>query len=91
MKCNKPVIILVGQVYFDDSKNEYLVIRRRAGEMISYAGHGFYGILEDETFFNEFLPVDVSDLSDSEAEALLAFCPAGTTLKTGFIYDEGDV
>lgn len=87
MKSTKPVIILPGQIYFDDEKNEYLIVQRRKGETISYSGHGFKGMLEDEVFLERFQPVDPVDLSAGELQGLIDLCPAGTTAKVGFIAD----
>lgn len=87
MKSSKPVIVLAGQVYFDDPKNAYLVVQRKVGEVVVYQGHGFRGMLEDEVFLDRFQPVDPADLTADEAEQLLSFCPEGTTLKIGFIND----
>lgn len=85
MSSRKQPIILQGQVYFDDPKNLYLVVTKRQGEMISYSGNGFKGILEDEEFIERFQPVDPVDLSADETEELLTLCPPGVSLKIGFI------
>ncbi len=87
MKSTKPVIILAGQVYFDDDKNDYLVVKRKIGEVVSYEGRGFRGMLEDEIFLQKFQPVDPEDLTDAEALYLSNLCTAGIILKVGFIND----
>jgi hypothetical protein len=87
MKSSKPVIILAGQVFFDDEKNEYLVVKRKQGEVVCYNGRGFSGMLEDEIFLTKFQPVDPEDLTVAEADFLIGLCIEGTTLKIGFIND----
>lgn len=94
MHNHRAPIILAGQVYYDETKNAYLVVTRRDGEMITYAGQpfagslGFRGKLEDEEFILKFQPVDPADLSQDEAAELLSFCQSGTSLKIGFIAEE---
>jgi hypothetical protein len=85
MKFTSPVIILAGQVYYDSEKNEYLVVRRKRGEVVSYAGRGFCGMLEDNVFISKFQPVDPQDLTAEESDYLVGFCDAGAVLKIGFI------
>lgn len=87
MKSIKPVIILAGQVYLDDDKNSYLIVTRKHGEVVSYSGTGFKGMLEDEVFIDRFQPVDPVDVSVEELDALLDFCAPGTSVKVGFIKD----
>jgi hypothetical protein len=87
MKSSKPVIILAGQVFFDDGKNEYLVVKHKHGEVVTYSGHGFRGMLEEEVFLEKFQPVDPEDLTVAEADYLSSLCAEGTTLKIGFIND----
>ena len=87
-------IILAGQVYYDEEKNAYLVVTKKVGEVISYAGQayagcpGFRGKLEDEEFILKFQPVDPADLTQDERCELLAFCAPETTLKVGFIKED---
>lgn len=91
---HRPPIILEGQTYYDESKNAYLVVTKKQGEVVSYTGQpfagslGFRGKLEDEDFILQFQPVDPVDLTAEEAAELLSFCPPGTNLKTGFIKEE---
>lgn len=87
MKSTKPVIILAGQVYYDGAKNDYLVVKRKQGEVVCYAGRGFRGMLEDEIFLKMFEPVDPEDLTTAEADYLVSLCVEGTALKVGFIND----
>lgn len=87
MKSTKPVIILAGQVYYDEPKNEYLVVQRKMGEVVVYQGRGFRGMMEDEVFLDRFQPVDPADLTAAEVDFLVGFCAEGTTLKVGFIND----
>lgn len=88
MKSTKPVIILAGQVFYDSEKNHYLVVRRKQGEVVSYAGHGFRGMLEEDVFLDKFQPVDPEDLTSDEVAALTGFCDEGTALKIGFILED---
>lgn len=87
-------IILEGQVYYDESKNSYVVVTQKKGEMISYTGQpskgnlGFRGRLEDEQFIERFQPVDPIDLDLDERRELLSYCQPGTTLKVGFIKED---
>jgi hypothetical protein len=87
MKSSKPVIILPGQLYLDEEKNAYLIVTKKHGEVVSYAGPGFRGMLEDDVFLNRFPPVDPEDVSAGELSGLLGLCPAGTTARVGFIKD----
>jgi len=94
MHNHRAPIILEGQVYYDETKNSYLVVTMKKGEMISYSGQpfagslGFRGRLEDEDFISRFQPVDPSDLTPDEKRELLSFCQPGATLKTGFIKED---
>ena len=83
----KPVIILVGQLYYDEGKNEYLIISKSTGDAVFYRGAGFYGNLNIDTFIETFQPVDPADVSDAELQFLLNLCPPKTTAKIGFIQD----
>lgn len=87
MKSTKPVIILPGQIYLDGEKNSYLIVTRKRGEVVSYVGYGFSGMLEDEVFVDRFQPVDPVDVEKEELDTLLAFCAVGTSAKVGFIKD----
>jgi hypothetical protein len=84
---SKPVIILVGQFYYDEEKNDYLVVTRHRGDTTTYYGVGFLGMLETEVFLDRFQPVDPADIDAAEVESFLALCPPGTTAKIGFIKD----
>lgn len=77
-----------GQIYLDELKNEYLIVTKTDRGRISYAGPGFNGIREDETFIEKFLPVDPADLEANEILQLLAFCQDGVTAKVGLIMEE---
>lgn len=87
MKQTKPVIVQVGQVYYDEGKNDYLIVTRHQGDTTTYYGQGFRGMLETETFIDHFQPVDPADVLPDELRALLDFCPPGTMAKVGFIKD----
>ncbi len=78
-------IILEGQVYYDEEKNDYLVVTANNRGVISYSGHGFRGLLGDDAFIERFQPVDPADLTPAEEQQLLSFCRPGTQLKIGFI------
>ena len=80
-------IILVGQLYLHDDLNEYLIVTKRKGDEVSYAGPGFRGCIEDEVFIDCFQPVDPVDVDADELASLIAMCPAGTKATTGFIKD----
>ena len=81
-------IILTGQVYYDETKNDYLVVYNRKGEMIYYKGLGFSGVMEDIDFIERFQPVDPADLTTEEASNLLSFCSSTTTLRTGYLKED---
>lgn len=87
VKSSKPVIILPGQLYLDEEKNRYLIVTKKHGEVVTYTGHGFRGMLEEEIFLNRFLPVDPVDVADEEINGLLDLCPPETSAKIGFIKD----
>ena len=87
MKQTKPVIVQVGQLYYDEEKNEYLIVTRHQGDTTTYYGVGFRGMLETDTLLERFQPVDPADVAQDELEVLLAFCPAGTEAKVGYIKD----
>jgi hypothetical protein len=87
MQSTRPVIVLSGQVYLDEEKNRYVVVTKKQGEVVTYRGAGFAGMLEDETFAGHFLPVDPADLTQAEVAELQGFCAPGTILKTGYIKD----
>lgn len=80
-------IVLAGQVFFDDEKNDYLVVTYARGDVISYSGHGFKGMLDIDIFIDRFQPVDPEDLTDTEKTQLLSLCSGETVLKMGFIKD----
>ena len=46
MKQTKPVIVQVGQIYYDETKNDYLIVTRHQGDTTTYYGQGFRGMLE---------------------------------------------
>ena len=84
---SKPVIILAGQMYYDEEKNDYLIVTKQMGDLTKYAGFGFRGQLETEVFLDRFQPVDPADVPADEVGELLSFCQPGTTAKVGFIKD----
>lgn len=91
---SRPAIILEGQVYYEEQRNVYLVVTKRNGDMVRYAGPAqgqelsFRGILEDEMFIHRFQPVDPADLTQVESAALLSLCQPNTKLKTGYIKED---
>lgn len=78
-------MILAGQLYLNEELNEYMVITGTARGQIKYAGKGFKGHSEDQSFIERFKPVDPADVEPQEIFELLELCPIGTTAKTGFI------
>lgn len=78
-------IISAGQVYLDEQKNAYLIVTKTRSELVSYAGPGFRGQLDEDKFLNRFPPVDPEDVSSEELDCLLSHCPDGTTAKVGYI------
>lgn len=78
-------IILEGQMYYDEEKNDYLVVTKKNGESITYQGQGFKGMLEDEIFVSKFQPVDPLDLTKTESAYFKDLC--NNELKTGFIQE----
>jgi len=87
VKITKPIIIQVGQLYLHESNNAYIIITNNRGGLLSYAGPGFRGQLEQETFLELYPPVDPEDVSAEELAFLLQQCTTGTTAKVGFIQD----
>ena len=87
MKQSKPIIILPGQLYYDETKNEYLIISRHQGDTTSYEGHGFRGMLETDEFLERFQPVDPADLEQEELDELVNLCRVPVVPKIGFIKD----
>lgn len=81
-------IVLEGQIYYDETKNDYLVVTRNRGGLVSYAGQGFRGQMADEDLVERFQPVDPIDVLPEEQRQLLDLCQPGTTLKVGFIREE---
>ena len=81
-------MISVGQLYYNEDLNEYLVVTKNERGQVRYAGTGFFGHSEDQSFIERFKPVDPRDLTDAETVSLLVLLPDGTRLQTGFIQDE---
>lgn len=81
-------MISAGQLFLNADLNEYLIVTKNARGQISYAGIGFKGHSEDQSFIERFQPVDPADVSSDEINALLAFCAPGTRVSTGFILEE---
>lgn len=80
--------IQTGQIYLDETKNEYLIVTKTNRGRISYAGPGFQGAREDEDFIQEFLPVNPVDVEKTELAYLVSLCETGTTPKVGLIVEE---
>jgi hypothetical protein len=78
-------MILAGQIYLNEDLNEYLIVTKSVRGQISYAGTGFKGHSEDQTFVERFKPVNPSDVDAGELVGLLSNCAPGTQALTGFI------
>ena len=76
-------IILAGQLYLNDFLNEYLIVTKSYRGQIGYAGKGFKGNLDSETFLERFLPVNPVDVDEPEIEFLVSLCQEGTNACTG--------
>jgi len=87
LKQTKPIIVLPGQLYYDETKNEYLIVSRHQGDTTSYEGRGFRGMLETDEFLERFQPVDPADLEQEELDELVNLCRVPVTPKIGFIKD----
>ncbi len=84
---SRPVIILAGQMFYDQEKDDYLIVTKHQGDLTRYAGYGFRGQLETEMFLDRFQPVDPADVPADELQIYLQFCPPETSAKVGFIKD----
>lgn len=80
-------IILAGQIYLQEELNEYLIVTKNARGQVTYAGIGFVGHAEDQSFIERFNPVDPTDVDPAEVEQLLTLCPLNTKASTGYISD----
>ena len=81
----KNPIISVGQLYLNETLNEYIVVTKNDKGYISYAGTTCCGKLEGENFIEAFPPVDPLDLSDSEKDMLLSLFNGTVELKIGYL------
>lgn len=81
-------MIATGQVYLQADLNEYLIVTKNARGQITYAGKGFVGHAEDQSFIERFQPVDPLDVSADELDSLLQLCPPNTIASTGFILED---
>lgn len=81
-------MIAIGQLYYADPINEYLIVTKSARGQINYAGKGFVGHSEDQSFIERFQPVDPTDVDSAELEFLLSHCPPSTRASTGFILQD---
>ncbi len=80
-------IILAGQLYLQEELNEYMIVTNNARGQVTYAGKGFVGHAEDQSFIERFNPVDPADVDSDEVAALLKLCPPNTKASTGYIND----
>jgi hypothetical protein len=85
MNNQRAPMIHAGQLFLSEELNEYLIVTKSARGQISYAGAGFKGHSEDQTFIERFKPVDPIDVSVDEIAGLLSLCAPGTRASTGFI------
>ena len=82
-------LITVGQLFLNQTINEYLIVTKNVRGQIFYAGKGFRGHSEDDAFLDRFPPVDPQDVEPEELRELLEYVPIGTRVTTGFSR-EGD-
>lgn len=80
-------IIATGQIYLQAELNEYMIITKNARGQVTYAGKGFVGHAEDQSFIERFNPVNPDDVDAAEVELLLSYCPPNTTVSTGYILE----
>lgn len=85
MNPTRAPLITIGQLYLNEEVNDYLIVTGKAGDQISYAGKGFKGMCEDQTFIERFLPVDPLDVDQDELKYLVSLCSKEIEPKIGFI------
>ena len=85
----RTAIISVGQVYLHAELNEYLVVTKANRGNISFAGTGFNGMNEVDTFLERFGPVSPDDL-DHQETSTLKILVGNQELLTGWIEREED-
>jgi hypothetical protein len=78
-------VIATGQLFLNEALNEYLIVTKNVRGQIYYAGPGFRGFSEDNSFVERFQPVDPADVEPTELRTLIEFCPIGTRAATGYI------
>lgn len=88
MNPNRTPLIEAGQLYLNDSLNEYLIVTRNNRGQVYYEGSGFRGSCEDYTFLEKFQPVDPEDVDEVEINYLLSLCPEGTQAAIGIIGED---
>jgi len=81
-------MILAGQLYLHEQLNEYMIVTGTARGQVKYAGKGFNGHSEDQSFIERFKPVDPTDVEPQEIFELLELCPVGTQARIGFIQQD---
>ena len=81
-------MIAVGQVYLQADLNEYMIVTKNARGQVTYAGKGFVGHAEDQSFIERFQPVNPVDVDSEEIDSLLNLCPPNTRASTGFILED---
>jgi hypothetical protein len=81
-------MIHAGQVYLNADLNEYLIVTRNNRGQVHYAGNGFLGQAEDQSFIERFGPVNPKDVDHEELIDLLCNCAPGTKASTGFILED---
>lgn len=81
-------LISAGQIYLNSALNEYMIVTKNVRGQVHYAGLGFVGQVEDESFLKIFEPVDPADVLDAELASLLKFCAPGTKASVGFIRED---
>lgn len=85
MQQSRAPLIFAGQLYLNSELNEYLIVTKNHREQIYYAGVGFRGHFEDETFLDHFKPVDPADVDPAELRVLESLCGDNIKASIGFI------
>lgn len=81
-------LITAGQLYLHGDLNEYMIVTQVRRGQVQYAGKGFHGHSEDQSFIERFEPVDPADVEPEEIQQLLNLCPPNTKPSTGFIAND---
>lgn len=85
MDSKRSPLITEGQVYLNTDLNEYMVVTHVNRSQVSYMGRGFRGQADSFAFIEQFQPVNPTDLSSVEIDALFEFVPNLDELKIGYL------